>query len=175
MNDKKIVTLERVKELLSYDPETGVFTWKVSRNNQIRAGMIAGKGLNSEGYHRIFIDGKFYGAHRIAWFYMMGIWPDFVDHINWVKTDNRFANLRDVSNSVNQQNQRKAHKHNLSGLLGVSAKESGRFSANIRLNGKRHYLGTFHTAEAAHAAYLNAKCELHKGAIQPQQKSDTPR
>lgn len=165
MSNKHLVTLERLKELLAYDPATGIFTWKIRRRNQIRPGTIAGKSVNDEGYHKIFIDAKSYSAHRLAWFYMTGLWPNFVDHINGIKTDNRFANLRDVSNSENQQNQRKAHKHNLSGFLGVSSKGIGQFSANIRLNGKQHYLGTYPTAEAAHAAYLNAKRELHQSAI----------
>lgn len=94
-----------LKEILSYDEETGVFAWAKSRGNQYtRKGMIAGS-IDSSGHRQIEINGKAYAAHRLAWFYVNGNWPEKqIDHINRVRDDNRILNLRDVDSSANMQN-----------------------------------------------------------------------
>ncbi len=100
-------------------------------------------------------------AHRLAWLYVHGTWPAMrVDHRNGNPADNRIRNLRLATNSENRQNLHKAHKNNLSGLLGVS-RNGNNWAATIKINGKRIGLGTYKTAEAAHAVYLVAKRELH--------------
>jgi hypothetical protein len=157
------VNQEQLKELLWYDALTGVFRWRKSANSQTKPWDIAGS-LHSQGYVHIMVAGKRYLAHRLAWLYQTGSWPSkSVDHINGVKNDNRWRNLRDVSHSENLQNQTKASKGNKSGLLGVVTRRN-RITAQIKVNGKIIQLGRFPTAEQAHAAYLSAKAIYHPTA-----------
>jgi len=160
------LTQTRLKALLSYGPETGVFTWFIAPNGRIRVGMAAGN-LNPNGYVHIKVDGILYKAHRLAWLYMTGAWPteEQIDHINGVRSDNRWANLRECERKINAQNRRKPHPLNKSsGLLGVSRRNpTGGYQARIRVNGKEKPLGTYATAEAAHQAYVAAKRALHPG------------
>lgn len=135
---------------LSYDPLTGVFIWKISPARQVKAGSIAG-GL-SHGYWTIKIGGKLRYAHKLAWFYITGVWPTFkVDHRNSIKTDNRYDNLRLATSVQNAQNCR-PHSDSLSGFKGVRPYRK-RFAARIRTNGENIHLGTFDTPEQAAAAY----------------------
>ena len=91
------LTQSRLKEVLAYDPYSGKFTWKVSLNTKIRAGSAAGC-LSPEGYIRITIGGKKYKAHRLAWFYVYGYFPENqVVHLNGARSDNRISNLREGS------------------------------------------------------------------------------
>jgi hypothetical protein len=160
------LSVERVRELLNYDPETGVFTWRVRRAGPAKAGSRAGS-RNSNGYIKIAVDGQTYAAHRLAIFYTTGTWPAAdVDHRNGARDDNRLDELRGGTRSFNMQNQRAARSNNSTGLLGVNRHGAGgnRFRARIRApDGKLLSLGTFDTAEAAHAAYLDAKRRLHEG------------
>lgn len=159
---KKTLTQERLKGLLHYDPETGVFRWKVSRGSA-KARTVAGY-VNEQGYLRMVIDRKWYLAHRLAWFYTHGVWPEFdIDHRNHITTDNRIVNLREATRSENCTNQVRAKSNNKSGFLGVSKhKHTGYWCASIQLKGKRAgVIGYFNTPEEAHAAYLNAKRKLH--------------
>lgn len=149
---------------LQYDPVSGEFRWlnppaKARRYIGERAGT-----LTARGYVRIKVDGRLYAAHRLAWLFSYGFWPENqIDHINGVRHDNRIENLRDVSARVNSQNRRRANANNSSGLLGVS-KSRNRFQALIRdESGHMTYLGKFDSAEAAHDAYLSAKDRLHQG------------
>jgi hypothetical protein len=152
----------RLREVIDYEPETGVLRWRVDRANRVRAGDLAGS-AHVRGYWRIGIDGRDYLAHRLAWFHFHGTWPaDRIDHVNGDRADNRIANLRSVSNSINQQNQRAARANNSVGLLGVSP-NGKKWSAEIKLNGRRTCLGTFPTPELAHAAYVSAKRAMHLG------------
>lgn len=159
---KTDLTAERLRELLHYDAETGVFRWRVDRSIKTKAGAVAGNPQRS-GHLRIGIDRREHQAHRLAWLYVTGKHPDHqIDHINGDPRDNRFANLRDVPVAVNIQNQRKPRRDNASGFLGVSPWKN-RWQAHICVFGKRQYLGQFETPEAAHSAYLVAKREMHAG------------
>lgn len=152
------MTQEELKRLLHYDPETGVFTWRVQRGNRLPPGSRAGS-VNSAGYGFIRIEGSIYAAHRLAFLYMTGTMPAMVDHINGVRSNNRWQNLRPASPLINSVN-RKRPANNRSGHKGVSfVKASGRWHASIRVNGKRKHLGLFATAEEAGAAYRAAAAE----------------
>lgn len=156
-------THERVREVLSYDPETGVFTWLVRTSTRVRVGDVAGT-PTSEGYWAIRLDHRLYKAHVLAWFWVSGAWPtQEIDHIDGDTLNNRFVNLRDEPKSVNQYNVVAPRCNNSSGYLGVSPhRQTGKWMAQIRPPGaKRKYLGLFDTPEAAHAAYMQAKAELH--------------
>lgn len=156
------VTLERLKQLLHYDPLTGVFTRLVKVGNQ-PIGSIAGTPRKNR-YIQIQIDGDNYRAHRLAWFYVKGEWPEHdVDHWNTVRDDNRFDNLRPVTRQVNLQNQRKAQAHNKVGLLGVRKHKGGKFTSQIKVDDKAIHLGSFEKPEEAYEAYVVAKREKHEG------------
>lgn len=156
------VSLDRVQELLSYDPETGEFRWKVDRNSRYKAGMIAGV-VGTFGHITIGVDGKHVQAHRVAWALSYGEWPaEDVDHINGVPADNRLCNLRQVSRGHNLQNQKRGHRDNKSGYLGVTA-SGKKWAAKIYAEGVAIPLGRFDTPEIAHQNYLVAKRMLHPG------------
>lgn len=159
-----MLTQARLKELLSYDPETGIFIRLVNRQC-VKAGDIAGS-ISSEGYLTVYMDGRSYKCHRLAWFYMTGEWPKGeIDHIDGKRANNAFSNLRDVSKNANIQNQKKPQSRNKSsGYLGVFKNyNSNKFMARITVNNRKIYLGSFSEAEDAHEAYLKAKRELHEG------------
>ena len=157
-----MLTVDFLHQVLSYDKETGKFTWKVSRGN-VSAGTAAG--VIAEGRISIRVNGKIYRANRLAWFYVTGEWPNGeVDHIDGDSLNDKWTNLRDVSRQVNQQNQRKPLIRNESGLLGVSQnKHTGKFTARVSVNSQIHWLGTYETPGLAHAAYIQGKRDLHEG------------
>lgn len=159
-----MITLGRLTAALSYDPRDGLFRWIAPPNQSIRRGEVAGSKHPRYGYIRIGVDGRYYMAHRLAWLYVCGRWPEHhIDHINGDRADNRIENLRDVTSSVNSQNQRKAHPNNKgSGLLGVS-QNHWKWTARIKVGGRQLNLGTYDAPEEAHAAYLTAKRQLHEG------------
>lgn len=140
----------RVRELFDYNTSTGVLTWKVRASVRIKVGDVAG-GICQEGYIVIGVDGDRLLAHRVVWAWVHGENPDGdVDHINRDRSDNRISNLRRVSRSENLLNAR--HK-NATGLTGIMKVPSGRFRAAFHINRKCTYIGTYDTAEEAHAAY----------------------
>jgi hypothetical protein len=131
----------------SYDPETGHILHVPTGS---RADIP-----NTNGYRRVFVDGKLKGAHRVAWRLHYGVWPGTIDHINRQRDDNRIENLRDVPPSVNTANA--SPRPNKTGYPGVvKVVRGGRFGAAIRVNGERRFLGTFETAELASKAYAKA-------------------
>jgi hypothetical protein len=157
-----MVTAEYVRDLLRYDPETGLFTWNKDRVTR-KPGDSAGS-VTKLGYLDIIVCRRLYKAHRLAWLHVYGEWPkQEIDHINGDKLDNRIANLRDVSRSMNVQNLQKARRDNKSsGLLGVSS-SYGRWVARIWNDGRLRHIGYYDTPELAHAAYVATKRELHEG------------
>ena len=151
-------------EVLQYDPGTGVFT-RLRPSSHAKAGPINAKPHKYRGYIEFWVLGRLVKAHRLAFVFMTGSPPaGSVDHIDGDRSNNRWENLRDVSNQVNSENRRSANANNRTGLLGVKHhKSTGHFEARIRTNGEQKYLGIYDTAEAAHAAYLTAKRNLHEG------------
>ncbi len=160
---KNILTQERLKELLHYNPDTGCFTYLLSRGH-FKAGAIAGF-LNGRGYIRIGIDGKEYQAHRVAFLYITGEFPSKeVDHINHVKTDNRFSNLRMCTRKENSKN-RKKPCCNSSGYIGVYMdKRCKKWASQIVVNGAVVYLGLWKKIEDAAMIRYIAECRygFHK-------------
>jgi hypothetical protein len=157
-----MITQEYLKSILSYDPETGLFLWKISRSNRVKIGSEPGCTTNT-GYICIKLDSKKYQAHRLAWLYVYGYMPkNDVDHINGNRIDNRIINLREATRSENIQNLKKCNSNNKTGLLGSCFNKSvNKFQAQIVINYKRIHLGYFNTAIEAHEAYIKAKRELH--------------
>lgn len=158
-----MITQARLKELLHYDPDTGVFTRLgiAGRNGSTRSvGSVAGSVSKSTGYVRITVDYQEYLAHRLAWLYMTGEWPDLkIDHKNTVKTDNRWLNLRKATDTQNAAN-RKAKATSATGLKGVTP-ESGKWRAEIKVGGKSKRLGLYSTPELAAKAYADAASKIH--------------
>lgn len=159
----EILSAQRLRELLNYDPHTGIFTNRISRKTA-KAGLQSGC-EHHDGYRQIRIDGRFYGSHRLAWLYMHSTMPMHdIDHIDGNRSNNSIGNLRDVSRSINLQNQRACRSDNKSGFLGVSWNEETQlWYSRIQLKGLQKCLGYFKTPEDAHQAYLNAKRVLHSG------------
>jgi len=138
-----MMTQERLKELLHYCPDTGVFTNRVDRATRSLSGNEAGS-PDRAGYLQIKINEVLYKAHRLAFLFMVGEHPLFqVDHINGVKDDNRWLNLRVVTPSENAKNRKKG-LNNKSGIVGVYWREKGsKWVAQININGKQSHLGHF--------------------------------
>lgn len=156
------LTAQRLREVLSYDAVTGVFTRRVRSGNGVKVGDVAG-GKHGGGYITISVLGRKYLAHRLAWLYVHGQWPaGEIDHIDGRRDRNTFANLRDVSRSVNQQNQRQSRSDSTHGFFGVTRNGTG-WAARIWIGGKHFHLGTFDAPELAQIAYINAKRQLHSG------------
>jgi hypothetical protein len=154
------LTQERLKELLHYDPENGVFTWVRYRKNGAYPGDVAG-GLSHRGYWRIKLDGVFYQAHKLAWLYVYGVMPVMMDHKNRRKDDNRIRNIRPATKSENGQNL-PVQGRSASGITGVTRHHTQpKWLARITYRGKLIYLGTFDILEDAAQAYAIAKANLH--------------
>lgn len=157
------LTHARLLEVLRYEPESGLFFWRVKAAHRRMPGDQAGS-PSKDGRIRIRIDGRLFYGYRLAWFYMTGQWPaQWIDHINGDHTDDRWVNLRDVSQTLNLQNQRGPGKSSSTGLLGAQRTRSGKFTSAIRINGRRLRLGTFGTPVEAHEAYVAAKRQHHPG------------
>lgn len=147
------LTWSRLKEILSYNKDTGEFT---SLNRQV---IISGYD-NGKGYLYTTIDNKKYYLHRLAWFYVTGRWPIEIDHIDGLRSNNIWVNLRECTRSGNLQNKHVAT--NQSKLMGVSyCKRWNCYKSQIGVNNRQIWLGYFETAELAHEAYLKAKTVYH--------------
>lgn len=160
------LTHARLHEALEYDASTGVFTWRVPTSKKFKPGDVAGTEMDT-GYCVIVLDGKRHRAHRLAWFYVNGVWPsNDIDHIDRNRLSNAIHNLRDVSRSVNLQNIAVARSDSTSGLKGaIFHRASGRWHARVMVDGKTHSFGYHDTPEAAHAVYLRQKKRLHEGYV----------
>jgi HNH endonuclease len=147
MAKRPLPSAERLRNLLDYDPETGVLKWKVRtdvshRWNTRYAGTIAGT-VDGDGYLQIKIDDKSMMAHRLAWVIYYGEWPNIVDHIDGSRNNNRISNLRSVTRKLNQRNQ-KRHKSNTSGRTGVTWNRIRQvWVAHIGHGKKCLYLGSY--------------------------------
>lgn len=155
------ISQERLKDVLDYNPHTGVFTWKVRTSNRVKVGDVAGD-IESNGYLRISIDGNRFRAHRLAIIYVYGDnYYEQVDHINHVRTDNRISNLRVATHSQNNWNQQLQIK-NTSGIKGVYwDKSRKKWSAYCCVMGKRHMLGRFSDIKLAENAVKNFRAKMH--------------
>jgi len=151
----------RLKELLAYDPETGLFIWRVQYNSRTVVGSVAGS-FDARGYRRIQLNGKIYRCGRLAWFYMTGKWPNgYIDHKNGNQADEAWANLREASYGESTHNRiLPVGESKLRGVRRVSSNPH-RWEARIAVGYQRTTLGTFDSAEEAHAAYLAASENKH--------------
>ena len=164
------ITLQTLKELLDYNPETGIFTWKVKRWRELAGQEVKGS-PDKGGYKTIKLFQKRYKLHRLAWFYVYGCWPqNCIDHIDGNVINNKITNLRDVTKQQNCQNIRKANKSNkFSKVLGVHLYTDKRWNitkkwvARIGINGKTKTIGYFDSIEKAKNAYIDAKRKYHAG------------
>lgn len=159
-----MMTVERAREIFDYNPETGWLTWRKFKGMLVMPGQRAGS-VDAHGYR--VVNPKFEGKvtcnkeHRVIWLWMTGEWPKGqIDHINGVRDDNRWANLRVVTNLQNAQNRTKVVTK--TGLIGVSLRKStGRYEAHIKVDGKKMHLGYFDTPEQARTIHLKAKSLYH--------------
>lgn len=143
-------TKEDLLGMFTYDPVTGHLAYNWNTVHKL-AGDSATY-MHSEGYFSVLIGKKEYLAHRLIWRMMTGVWPFQVDHKNHIRTDNRWDNLREVSNSRLNQLNTSISRNNSSGVNGVRILPSGRFCAFIMVNRKQISLGTYDVLEDAAAA-----------------------
>lgn len=163
----KLPEIDDLKTHLSYDENTGLFTWIVPTNPRIKVGSNAGVYRNDKRnrYQYLRFRGQIYLGHRLAWFYVFGKWPSTIDHVNGDKRDNRLCNLREVTPGENMQNQ-SAKGKGRSGLIGAIWNERrSKWFAQITVGRKCIHLGSFDDKNDAHRAYVEAKKTYH--AFQP--------
>jgi len=146
------ITHTDLKEILTYDQESGIFTWNIKPSNNIPKGSVAGSCKG--GYWEIRYRDKKFLAHRLAWFYVYGIWPDgMIDHKDLNPSNNRIDNLRIATYGQNNVN-RPVSKNNKLGVRGVYyAPHAKKYGARAVLNKKHNFLGYHDTIEQASAAY----------------------
>jgi hypothetical protein len=153
------LTAERLRELLDYNPFTGLFTNKIQRGKRGPIGAVAGS-YDKDGYVIIMISGKKFRAGRLAFLYVEGRWPREIDHVDGIRHHDAWANLRECTRSENTAYSDRPVGE--SGLRGVKFDErSSTWRARIGFGGYREYLGPFDTKEEAYAAYLKAVDSVH--------------
>ena len=135
----KGLTQERLKEVISYNPDTGIFKWIKPTTTSVKADTII-TSKNRQGYLRVMLDTKLYMCHRLAFLYMEGRIPEYVDHINNIVDDNRWVNLREATYNENNFN-RLINYNNTVGIKGISFRraygEHG-YIARVQIYGKRY-------------------------------------
>lgn len=148
-----MITQQLLKELFNYNPDTGQITRIKDRRGSARAGDIAGT-YDKYGYIVVTLQGKMYKAHRLAWLYQTGSWPEgHIDHLNNIRDDNRWSNLRSVSQRENNLNRKPYHK-SVSKYKGVCwLRNNNKWMAALSFKGKRYYLGLFDCEHEAAIAY----------------------
>lgn len=161
MRNVRELNLSRLKELLDYNPDTGVFRWKKSVNSKTYDGLIPAR-KDKDGYLMVMVDSRNYRQHRLAWFYMTGLWPEkHLDHKNGVRDDNRFSNLRECDEQNNNRN-RGLSRLNTSGVSGVSFQQ-GKWVVRIRLNKFiRGFFGYYDDIELAELVANSVRDKYHK-------------
>lgn len=153
----KSFSADYLRSRMSYDKDTGIFTWLVGKRFR---GQVAGC-ITKNGYWYIRVDGKNYFAHRLAWLHATGKWPEkCIDHINGNRSDNRLCNLREATHAQNSMN-RPGDRISKTGLKGVYVTKGGVYRASIMAHGRIRRLGSFDDAASAHKAYAAAAAELH--------------
>ena len=155
-----MITLEELRHIMSYDTDSGIFTWTNPTSNRVKAGSQA-LCKDAYGYVVIRLKGRLYKAHRLAWFYVYGHMPtEDIDHINGIRDDNRIANLRVATSQENNRN-KKIQKNNTTGFIGVSYKpDVGKYRATITVNKTTIHIGYYSTPEEASKAYQIKAAEL---------------
>ena len=169
-----MLTQERLKELLDYDPETGVFTWRVTRG-RARSGRVAGciqLKTGGKRYISITVDRFCCLAHRLAVYYVTGVFPlNETDHHDGNGLNNSYTNLRCVPHQENCKNMRRS-KANTSGATGVSwHRTAKKWRVRVRVNGQDIHLGFFHNREEAISTRKAAELEHN---YHPNHGSDRP-
>ena len=154
-----LLDAEYIRHRLSYDPETGVFRWKVYPRAKRMVGQIAGS-VRKTGQVVILLKNKSYLAHRIAWVYMTGVNPKGqIDHINCNPSDNRFVNLRECFAFENCRNKR-IYRNNTSGVKGVT-RFRNKWSARVGVSGKKVFLGYYESLQSAAMAVKLGRASMH--------------
>lgn len=159
--------LADLRARLSYNPDTGLFTWiSVTRRCDIkRIGTVAGSISLSHGYVEVGVGNKSYLAHRLAYLFMRGHWPEAglqIDHIDGNRTNNKWSNLRLCTNAENSRNSKVRHLSGASKVKGVRQRSTGAWMVQVTHNYTNYYGGQFATKAEAEQAAINLRLRLHK-------------
>ena len=154
------LTQAELKEVLHYDPESGIFRWRFAKPNGVKPWNVAGA-PNSNLYVKIYIKKKMHSAHRLAWLYMTGAWPpEYIDHVDGDVSNNKWSNLRTASAKQNMENLRLS-KRNTSGFRGVIwKKDVKKWRAQVGHRGRALTIGLFATKIEAAEAAAKKRAEL---------------
>lgn len=156
-----MLTQERLQEVYEYNPDTGLFTHKRhGRRGRAPKNAVAGY-IMKTGYVGMCIDRRKYLAHRLAWLYVYGAFPDGeIDHVNLNRADNRLVNIR-VCNRAQNEHNTLAHKDNMCGVKGVTYRKArNKYVAQICIEGKNTYIGIYDTLDDAANAYAESARKL---------------
>lgn len=156
-----MITQDYLRSILEYNQDTGIFTWIFGNNRRVRAGDVAGC-IDKDGYIQIRVCKKLYRAHRLAWLYMNGMFPEsHIDHIDNNRTNNSLSNLRLANYTKNNWNAC-ISKNSTSGVKGVNwDNRANAYKARVMKNGKLYHFGSFRTIEEASIAVKKGREYLH--------------